>query len=189
MTDIAQDPTQAEVDRAVAEAVAASGILTEPSTDPVGALTPRNPDPSERLRVALARRSAWRSALASLRSTPPASVDGIRAAIVATDADAIVKAVTDVALTDWIAANLGVNGSMAHGLNAVIEQEVVASIYGNAPAILASLADQTADETTEYLRGHAIAATTPDAQRFDIFGRPTMPRVPTLSGLSTVVPR
>lgn len=191
MNEITNDPRQIAVDAAVAAMVASNpAILTPAKSGEVaaaGAFGAASLDPSARLRTALAQRSALETAWATLRALERPNVDAIRAA--GADAGAIVAAIQAQSLYDWTEANLGHLDTTAHVLNAAAQQEVVAAIHADAPAILASLAEHTDDPTTEYVRRIATDATTMDSFRFDIQGQPARPRVPILSALSTVVPR
>lgn len=195
MNTIATDPQQAAADEAVGRMVASGpGILTAPAGAAVN--EPAHPVPvdrpatvPERLLLALARRTAWRAALASIRAASYADAAPIRTAIEAADSDAILCAVQSLALAEWADRNLGALHSVAHGVNAEIDQEVVNAVYSDPRAILSNLSDQSSDPTTMYLRQQATAAVTVDPSRFDVRGQPAMPRVPVLSALSTVIPR
>jgi hypothetical protein len=187
------DPTQVRADEAVAAMVATNPTILTPAKSGeiavAGAFGGASLEPSERLRRALARRSALEAAWATLRARGRPNDAAISAAVANANAQDIVAAIETLAITAWLDANLGQLYSTAHSLNAAVQQEVVSAVWADAPGLLASLAEHTTDPTTEYLRRIATDATTISGHSFDLFGRPTPPRIPILSALSTVVPR
>jgi hypothetical protein len=194
MTDtleLANDPQQAAVDAAVAAAVASNPDILTPAKSgeavAASAFGAAPADPSERLRLALSRRAAFRAAVARLRPYR-ADTASIVEAIQAVDSDDIRLAICAHATGAFLDSELGRADTFLHGLNATLEQEVLNAVYAAPERILATFQDDSSPDAV-YIKRLALEATTLDQHLFDIQGQATRPKVPVLSMFQTLVPR
>ena len=204
------DPQQEAVDAAIAALRASGAVLTGPfefsgaffrGAKPSGPLHSENeksasgsPDERgvatrmpERVQRASESRPTLRTGMAELRKRERADVEAIRTALENADAASFVTAVESHALGLFLDENCGRPGTLLHGISTHVENELVAAIYADPEAVLDAGPGDAPD--SDYIRSHAIAATTLSPQLFDSQGQPSLPRPPSLSLNQTMVPR
>lgn len=144
--------------------------------------------PTERLRLAIVRREALRSAIDALKTRGRADSAPITAAVAAGDRDAVITAIVSDALGRWLDAECQRDGTLLTDLSFAAEQSLIEAIYDAAPAVVASLATVESPDAA-YLRAEGTRASTPDPHIAMMNGQPSPARLGRVSLHRAMVPR
>jgi hypothetical protein len=153
-----------------------------PST-PEGRLLLAGWQPTERLRIAVERREALRSAVDGLKTRGAADSAPIVAAIVAADRLGIITAVTQDAIGRWLDASCQNPSSELTAWSATAEAALIDAVFGDPRAVLDSLPDSP---DASYVRDLAERAATPSAVLHGFNGQPARNR-PDVAPMSRVL--